>query len=89
MDDTIEYLSATTVEEEELDNPMYKGKKMHIYFTEMVDGECFGQTSLFDDDQARFCIVSTIKPTHVLVIDNLAFRAMNRVYTLRMEADCL
>jgi CRP-like cAMP-binding protein len=87
-EDSSEFLSATTVEEQELDNPMFKGKKMHIYFTEMIEGECFGQTSLFDDSQARFCIVSTLKPTHVLCIDNLAFRAMNRVYKARMEADC-
>ena len=72
-----------------MDNPTRNGKKEHIYFTEMIEGECFGQTSLFDDKLPRFCIVSTLKPTHFLVIDNLAFKAMNRVYTARMEADCL
>jgi CRP-like cAMP-binding protein len=55
----------------------------------MIDGECFGETSLFSKNPERFCVVTALKPTHLLVIDSLAFKAMNRVYDQRMEADCM
>jgi hypothetical protein len=39
-----------TQSEAGLDNPVVEGgKKKWIYFTEMIAGECFGETSLFED----------------------------------------
>lgn len=38
-----------TVSESQVENTTYNGEKEYIHFTEMIDGESFGETSLFDE----------------------------------------
>jgi hypothetical protein len=80
---------SSTQSESALDNPVIMGDKQFIYFTEMRDGESFGVTSLFEEHSNRMCVVTALKPTHCLVVDNLAYKAMKRAYTLRMEAEMM
>lgn len=84
-----------TMSEVELDNPVVtvdpetkKPMKQHIYFTEMIEGESFGEYSLYHNEK-RFCVVSAIKPTHLLVISSLALKNMHSSYELRMQAELM
>lgn len=61
-----------TTNESHLPNPPHREKKnlkQYIYFTELRDSECFGVTSIFKEKDTRNTIVTTLKPTHCLVID--------------------
>ena len=55
----------------------------------MIAGECFGLTSLTQENSKRICAVTALKPTHCLVISKAAWKAMLRVNTQRLEAELL
>ena len=78
-----------TVSESKVENTLYNGQKEYIHFTEMIDGESFGEISLFDENQQRVCKVTTLKHTVCLVVDTMALRHMNTVYNARMIAEVL